>query len=257
MTSAIPRVDVLGVGVSAVNMETALQEIQRWIEDREEHYVCVTGVHGVMESQTDPELRAIHNRSGLTIPDGMPMVWAGHYAGFREMSQVAGPDLMPELCALAAREGWRCYFYGGAEGVPELLASKLGELFPGLQVAGTYSPPFRPLTSAEEAEVIEVIRATRPDILWIGLSTPKQERLMDVFAGRTGVPATFGVGAAFDINAGLSKRGPRWMQNIGMEWLYRMLKEPRRLARRYLVNNPRFAWAVLRRRPRPFVGPAS
>ena len=246
----IPRVDVLGVGISAIDMTAAVDEITAWVEEHEQHYVCVTGVHGVMESQRDPTLREVHNRSGLTTPDGMPMVWAGHRAGASAMSRVYGPDLMLAICERAAERGWTSFFYGGREGVPERLAANLTQRFPGLQVIGWYSPPFRPLTDEEDEAVVARIKTLAPDLLWVGLSTPKQERWMAAHVGRVTVPALLGVGAAFDIHAGTLPQAPRWMQQRGLEWFYRLVREPRRLGRRYLSNNPRFVWAILRRPPR-------
>ena len=246
----IQRVDVLGVGVSAINMEIAVQEISRWVEAREPHYVCVTGVHGVMESQKDDALLEIHNRSGLTTPDGMPMVWAGRRAGATHMARVYGPDLMLEICRRSVEAKWTHYFYGGKEGVPDLLASRLREQFPGLKVVGAYSPPFRELSSEESASIVEKISEAQPDFVWVGLSTPKQERWMAAHIGSLNAPAVLGVGAAFDIHAGLLPQAPFWMQKRGLEWLYRLIKEPRRLWKRYLGNNPRFVLAIMRRRPR-------
>lgn len=255
MTAARPagatvRVDVLGVRVSAIDMAMAVDEITGWVERGERRYVCVTGVHGVMESQRDPELARIHNESGMTTPDGMPMVWAGRAAGAAWMERVYGPDLMLAVCARAAERGWRSYFYGGAEGVPERLAERLGARFPGLVVAGAWSPPFRPLTPEEDDEVVARINAARPDLVWVGLSTPKQERWMAAHVGRIEAAALLGVGAAFDIHAGTLRQAPLWMQRSGLEWLFRLAVEPRRLWRRYLVNNPRFVAGVVRRRPR-------
>jgi N-acetylglucosaminyldiphosphoundecaprenol N-acetyl-beta-D-mannosaminyltransferase len=232
-------------------MDQALEEITRWIEARRPHYVCFTGVHGVMESQSDEALRLIHNRSGLTTPDGMPMVWAGHWAGFRHVSRVYGPDVMHLLSARAAQRGWRCFFYGGKEGVADRLTARLSSTFPGLRIAGTYSPPFRPLTDAEDAALVARIETAAPDIVWVGLSTPKQERWMAAHIDRLGVPVLLGVGAAFDIRAGLVPQAPPWIQRSGLEWLFRLCTDPRRLARRYLTNNPRFALRILRNRPRP------
>ena len=240
----------MGVGISAINMTSAVAELSRWVDENEPHYVCVTGVHGVMESQADPDLLRIHNRSGLTTPDGMPMVWAGKRAGAIDMSRVYGPDLMLEILGRSAAAGWTHFFYGGKEGVPELLAARLGELFPGLKVVGTYSPPFRDLTEAEVTEITSSINRAGPDFVWVGLSTPKQERWMDANRARLNAPALLGVGAAFDIHAGLLPQAPAWMQKRGLEWLYRLLKEPRRLWKRYLGNNPRFVFRVLRRPPR-------
>lgn len=246
----IRRVDILGVRVSAIDMAMALAEIERWISVREQNYVCVTGVHGVMESQSDPELRDIHNRSGLTTPDGMPMVWAGRRAGATWMARVYGPDLMLAVCERAATQGWTSYFYGGKEGVAERLAGRLQARFPGLRVVGTESPPFRVLSQEEDTAVVDRINAAAPDLLWIGLSTPKQERWMAAHVGRIATPAILGVGAAFDIHAGTLRQAPVWVQRRGLEWLYRLYREPRRLWRRYVSIIPRFVLAILRRPPR-------
>lgn len=245
----IRRVDVLGVGVSAINMTMAVEAVHRWVETGERHYVCVTGVHGVMESQADPLLKEIHNRSGLTTPDGMPMVWAGKAAGAGWMDRVYGPDLMLEVLAKAEERGWSSFFYGGASGVPELLAERLKQRFPGLKVAGTYSPPFRPLTDEEVSEVAGMINGSGATLVWVGLSTPKQELWMHQFRPHLESPVLFGVGAAFDFHAGRISQAPTWMQQKGLEWLYRLYKEPRRLWKRYLTNNPRFVASIVRRRP--------
>lgn len=242
-----PRVDVLGVRISAVDMPTAVAEIESWVDRRERNYVCVTGVHGVMESQRDADLKMIHNRSGLTVPDGMPMVWAGHRAGAPWMSRVYGPDLMLAVLQRAIERGWSSYFYGGAEGTPELLVERLSSRFDGLKVAGTYSPPFRALTPEEDADIVRAINASGADLVWVGLSTPKQERWMAEHVDRLGVSVLIGVGAAFDFHAGLVSQAPAWMQRRGLEWLYRLGREPKRLWRRYLRNNPAFVVAILRR----------
>jgi N-acetylglucosaminyldiphosphoundecaprenol N-acetyl-beta-D-mannosaminyltransferase len=250
MNPGIRRVDVLGVGISAVDIAMARDEITRWIEARERHYVCVTGVHGVMESQRDPELLAIHNASGLTAPDGMPMVWAGRRVGANCMSRVYGPDLMLSVLERAAARGWKSFLYGGKEGVPELLAARLMGRFPTLKIAGMHSPPFRPLTPAEDQAIVSRINASGADLVWVGLSTPKQERWMAAHVGRLEAPALLGIGAAFDIHAGLVPQAPPWMQERGLEWFYRLTKEPRRLWKRYLRNNPAFVARLLRNPPR-------
>lgn len=240
-----PRVNVLGVGVSAINMEQALAIVERWIVRGERHYICVTGVHGVMESQRDPGLRSIHNRAGLVTPDGMPLVWLGRLWGHASVTRVYGPDLLLAVCQHSQERGYRHFLYGGAERVPQALARNLQARFPGLQIAGTYSPPFRPLTDDEEAQVVEMINEARPDIVWVGLSTPKQEYWMAGHVGKLRASVLIGVGAAFDFHAGLKKQAPLWMQRNGLEWLFRLLAEPGRLWRRYLVNNPLFIVLVL------------
>jgi N-acetylglucosaminyldiphosphoundecaprenol N-acetyl-beta-D-mannosaminyltransferase len=239
-------VDVLGVRVSAVNMAQALDRIETWIRSRDRHYVCVTGVHGVMESTRDAALRRIHNEAGMVTPDGMPLVWLARHAGHPHVERVYGPDLMLECCRESRARGFRHYFYGGGEGVADRLAARLEARFPGLRVVGTCTPPFRNLTTNEDAETVARINAAGPDIIWVGLSTPKQERWMHAHVGRLHAPVLIGVGAAFDFHAGLKRQAPRWMQRSGLEWSFRLLSEPRRLWRRYLRNNPAFVWAVLR-----------
>lgn len=240
------RSEVLGLNVSAINMKMALERVQQWIENREPNYICVTGVHGVMESQRDSELMAIHNRAGMVTPDGMPLVWLSRLKGHNHVRRVYGPDFMLAVCELSQEKGYRHFLYGGAEGVADKLARALQERFPRIQIAGTYCPPFRPLTEAEDEAVIRQIDESRADIVWVGLSTPKQERWMDQHIGRIAAPVLAGVGAAFDFNAGLKKQAPKWMQAAGMEWFFRMVTEPRRLAKRYLRNNPLFLYELLR-----------
>lgn len=234
------RVNVLGVGISAINLVTARAAIADALAERRKGYVCVTGVHGVIEAQSDPGFREILNRAFLCTPDGMPMVWAGRLARFREIDRVYGPDLMLELCAWSARAGYSHFFYGGAEGVAELLSQRLRSKFPGLRVAGTFTPPYRPLEAKEEAALIEQVAATRPDLFWVGLSTPKQERFMAQYLPRLHTTIMLGVGAAFDFHIGRVRQAPRWIQRSGFEWLFRLGHEPRRLWRRYLRNNPLF-----------------
>jgi N-acetylglucosaminyldiphosphoundecaprenol N-acetyl-beta-D-mannosaminyltransferase len=253
----IPRVDVLGVGISAIDETRACEEISRWIDERDQHYVCVTGLHGVMESQSDPDLRRIHNESGLTTPDGMPMVWAAHRAGAADVRRVYGPDLMLTVCDRAALRQWRCYLYGGTEEIVDRLAQRLCERFPGLNVVGRLSPPFRALTAEEDAAVVEAINRTGPDIVWVGLSTPKQERWMAAHIGKVEAPVLVGVGAAFDIHAGALRQAPAWMQRSGLEWFFRLAMEPRRLWRRYLLNIPRFLVAISRRPPHMVATPSN
>lgn len=249
MSVAPTHIDVLGIAVSAVDLPGAADTIESWIAAEQANYVCVSGVHGVSESQSDPELADIHNRAGMVVPDGMPLVWCGHRVGAPDMARVYGPDLMLEMCTRAVKSGHTFFFYGGAEGTPELLRDRLVERFPGLIVVGVHSPPFRPLTDEEDAAVVAEINASGADIVWVGLSTPKQERWMA--AHHESLDAVLiGVGAAFDFHAGNLSQAPAWMQARGLEWLYRLGKEPRRLWRRYLTNNPLFVARILRRPPR-------
>jgi len=234
------RVNILGVGVSAVSPPSALARIDGFIKGKKQTYVCVTSVHGVIESQTDPELRAIHNKAGLVVPDGMPLVWTGRLKGYSDIGRVAGPDLLPAVCEYSVDKGYRHFFYGGGEGVAQRLREVLCRRFPGLEVVGECSPPFRSLTESEEREISDLINAAEPDIVWVGLSTPKQERWMAAFRPRLKASTLIGVGAAFDFNAEIKRMAPRWMRSNGLEWFFRLITEPRRLWWRYLVVTPRF-----------------
>jgi N-acetylglucosaminyldiphosphoundecaprenol N-acetyl-beta-D-mannosaminyltransferase len=238
----LPRANVLGVGLSVINLDSAVDAVTQALERKQKGYVCVTGVHGVSEAQTNPAFRAILNHSFLTTPDGMPMVWMGRLQGFREMGRVYGPDLMLRVCDWTRTRGYKHFLYGGAPGVVEELKQRLERQFPGLQIAGHYTPPFRPLTTDEEAQLARQVAALKPDLFWVGLSTPKQEQFMAKYWQTLDATLFFGVGAAFDFHAGRMRQAPRWMQRCGLEWLFRLLCEPRRLWKRYFKNNPLFLW---------------
>jgi len=239
-----PRVNILGVGVSAINMNLALDLINTWITNKEYSYVCVMGVHGVMESQRDKSLRLIHNQAKMVTPDGMPLVWLSRLYGNNQVDRVYGPDLLLETCRLSVSHGWSHFFYGGSNGVADLLANRLTHKIPGLKVAATYAPPFRRLSSAEDDAVVDQINQSGADIVWVGLGAPKQEFWMAEHLGKINAPVMIGVGAAFDFHAGLKPQAPRWMQRAGLEWLFRLATEPRRLWKRYLINNPLFLLLV-------------
>ncbi|HTD47401.1 MAG TPA: WecB/TagA/CpsF family glycosyltransferase [bacterium] len=238
--TASRRANILGVGVSPIDMDTALDTVDRWIARRRQHYVCVTTVHGVMECQRDQDLRRIHNTAGLVTPDGMPLVWLSRLMGFPHVQRVYGPDLMLALCSHSATRGYRHFFFGGDRDVPDRLTANLQRRFPGLLVAGAYAPPFRPLTADEDDRIVRTINDAAPDIVWVGLGTPKQEYWMARHVGRLRAPVLIGVGAAFDFHAGVKKQAPVWMRGSGLEWMFRLLSEPRRLWSRYLVKGPIF-----------------
>jgi N-acetylglucosaminyldiphosphoundecaprenol N-acetyl-beta-D-mannosaminyltransferase len=237
------RVNILGVLVSAIGMQRALQIIDAWVTNRERHYVTVTPAHAVMDAYKDPELRRVFNHSGLTTPDGMAIVWILKLRGYRNVSRVYGPDLMLEVCRAGLAQGYRHFLYGGGIGVAAALAEKLRARLPGLRIVGTHTPPFRELTEEEDRQVIELTNACNPDIVWVGLSTPKQERWMTAHRGGLEAPVLIGVGAAFDFLSGHKPQAPRWMQRGGLEWLFRLATEPRRLWPRYR-EYPLFALLV-------------
>ncbi len=235
------RINVLGVGVSVLNLRSAADIVLEAIRERREGYICVTGVHGVVEAQNEEAFRRTLNQSLLCTPDGMPLVWIGrHYYRKKEMGRVYGPDLMWAIFEATEGTGATHFFYGGKEGVADLLKAKLQKRFPKSRIVGTYCPPFRPLNDEEERDFIGQVSLQRPDIIWVGLSTPKQERFMAEYLGKVDTKIMLGVGAAFDIHAGLVKKAPDWIQGIGMEWLYRLSQEPKRLWPRYRRIIPRF-----------------
>lgn len=241
--SHAPNYNVLGVPVHCVQMSEVIAEMESWIDGREQtHYVAITGMHGVSESRKDPHFREILKSASLVVPDGMPLVWLARWHGHPISRRVCGSDLMEAFCKQTGSR-YRHFFYGGATGVADELAENLRERY-NISVAGTYTPPFRPLTDEEEKEVIARVQAATPDILWIGLSTPKQERWMYDHRDKVLVPVMLGVGAAFDFNSGKLERAPAWMGNTGLEWLFRLLVEPKRLWKRYLVTIPSAIWSV-------------
>ena len=235
---------ILHTRVDAVNMPAALARIRGWIAARDPHYVCCAPAHAIMEAYDHPELRPVFAGSGMTTPDGMAVVWLLRWKGHAGVERVYGPDLLLAACADGVERGVRHYFYGGAPGVAEALVERLSARYPGLLVAGVDSPPFRPLSAAEDAAAVERIRAAAPDMLWVGIGSPRQEQWMAAHVDGLGVPVLVGVGAAFDFLSGRKPQAPRWMQRSGLEWLFRLISEPRRLWRRYL-QYPRFAGLVL------------
>lgn len=237
------RINVLGVGVSLVNMDRALDEIDRAVRAGDGTYVCVCSVHGVMECQRSDELRRIFNSAGMVTPDGMPLVWLARERDPR-VTRVYGPDLMLAEFRRSTTSGHRHFLYGGGPGVSERLAAGMRARFPGLKVAGTLEPPFAPLDQLASAETAAAINATKTDVVWVGISSPKQERWMAKMRPLLEAPVLIGVGAAFDFHSGTIRQAPRWMQRSGLEWLFRLLTEPRRLWRRYLINNPWFVWSL-------------
>lgn len=244
--------DVLGVKISPIDMDQAVSTIENWIESKTQNYVCIAGVHGVMASQSDGALREIYAKAGLATPDGMPLVWMARRLGFENTQRVYGPDLMRVLTARSESRGYRHFYYGGGDGLAEKLAMVLKAQHPNLNVVGTYCPPFRPLTEDEDAKIIEHINQADPDIVWVGLGCPKQEYWMASHTGRLKAPVLIGVGAAFDFLSGTKPQAPLWMQRNGLEWLFRLSSEPRRLGRRYFTIIPGFlvkATAQLLRQP--------
>ncbi len=243
--SPIRTQSVLGVPVSAINLQSAVTTIADWIDGDQREYICVTDAHCVVQAYRHPQIAQVYRNAGMVTPDGMPLVWMCKWAGHRQTARVYGPDLVRAVMSDPNLRYKRHFFYGGAEGVANRLADLLGKEYPGLVVAGTHCPPFRPYTDAEAADIITSINATSPDIIWVGLGAPKQELWMAKYRGALNAPVIAGVGAAFDFISGAKPQAPRWMQASGLEWLFRMASEPCRLAPRYLKTIPQFAFLAI------------
>jgi len=239
------RFNVLGVAMSALDLRLATQGVLQCCQSHRRGYVCVTGVHGVSEAHRDDGFRRVLNGAVLNTTDGMPLVWLGRQAVGSWVDRVYGPDLMLDVFG-ATRDGAFSHFlYGGMPGVADELKHRLEARFPGVRIVGTYCPPFRPLTKEEHADLVQRVEATRPDLFWVGLSTPKQEWFMADNLPHLSCTVMLGVGAAFDFHSGRVRQAPRWIQRSGFEWLYRISREPRRLWKRYCVNIPLFLGRIV------------
>jgi N-acetylglucosaminyldiphosphoundecaprenol N-acetyl-beta-D-mannosaminyltransferase len=247
------RVKILGVEVDAQTLDDAVDRIGGWVARGVPTYVCVTGVHGVMASQDDPELRRIHNEAGMVTTDGMPLVWLCRSSlrdggGAQRVERVYGPDLMRRAFERSEAAGWRHFLFGSTPATLDRLRMRLRDQFPRARVVGAHSPPHRPIEPGGGRDRVagDAIARANPDIVWVGLGTPKQERWMAAHVGRVGAPVLVGVGAAFDFLAGTKPQASPWIRRAGLEWAFRLAHEPRRLAGRYLRNNPRFAVLLAR-----------
>lgn len=240
----IPSCDILGVSIAAINMKTALTYIQENLQELRGKYICIANVHTTVKSYEDEFYRNIQNQSVLTLPDGKPLSLVCKKRGFLQADRVTGPDLMGEIFKCSEEYGYTHYFYGSTPETVRILREKLESKY-HLSIAGMYSPPFRILTKEEDLDVIGEINQAQADFIWVGLGAPKQEQWMYDHREQVG-GLMIGVGAGFDYFAGNIKRAPLWMQRCCLEWLYRLLQEPRRLFKRYLFTNTKFLWLVLR-----------
>jgi N-acetylglucosaminyldiphosphoundecaprenol N-acetyl-beta-D-mannosaminyltransferase len=229
-----------------MQMQDVIRRMEGWIQLRDGcRYIAVTDMHSASEVLRDHQFRDVLNSADLVVPDGMAIVWLGRFHGHALRRRVYGPELMTTFCEQAARYGCRHFFYGGKPGIAKKLADIFATRFPGTRVVGTYSPPFRALTRGEDEEVMRRINESHADIVWVGLGAPKQEQWMHNHRERLKVQVLVGVGAAFNIHTGELRQAPQWMREHGLEWLFRLFQEPRRLWRRYLVQSSQFAFNVL------------
>lgn len=243
-TDIRPVADVLGISIDAVNMGAALDRVQALLNQRAKSYICVAGVHGVMEAQRDPALRQVYDGAAMTIPDGMPLVWVGWHQGHTTMQRVTGPDIMLEIFRRPQFAHLTHYFYGGQPGVAEQLSARFSRLFPRVHIVGTGTPPFRDLAPLELSELAAELRSSRPDILWVGTGCPRQELFMAACLPLLDTHMMIGVGAAFDFHTGRIRDCAPWIKSAGLQWLHRLLQDPRRLWKRYARNNPAFVYRI-------------
>jgi N-acetylglucosaminyldiphosphoundecaprenol N-acetyl-beta-D-mannosaminyltransferase len=241
-----PSYEVLGVRVDAVQIPDVVSRMEEWIKRRDAcRYIAVTDMHSLMQAQHAESFKKILLDADLVVPDGFPLVWLGRRKGLALRRRVYGPELMERFCEESTTQGYRHFFYGGAQGVAEDLSIRLSARFPGLQIAGAYCPPFCPLTQQEDEEVVSMINSVRADVVWVGLGAPKQERWMFEHRGRLQAPVLVGVGAAFDFHTGRIAQAPLWMREHGLEWFFRLSHEPGRLWRRYLIYGTQFVVLVI------------
>lgn len=244
-----PAFHVLGVRVDAVQIADVVDHMKEWIRERRGcHSIAASGMNGLVEAQHDPEFKQILNATDLVVPDGMPLVWLGRRGGHVLPRRVYGPDLLLSFCEKTAGCGYRHFFYGAERepDVPERLAEKLKQRFQGMIVAATYSRPLASAGIEQEDEILSRVSQAGPDVVWVGLGEVRQVRWMHEHRDKLNVPVVVGVGAAFDMISGRRKQAPRWMREHGLEWLFRLCQEPRRLWRRYLIYGTQFvAWIIL------------
>lgn len=239
--SQIPTCNIMGVNIAAINMEWLLKYLDKNLKDLSGDYICVSNVHTTVTSYEEPDYCAVQNGGIMAIPDGGPLSTVGRKRGHKNMARTTGPSLMGEIFNISAEKGYRHFFYGSKQETLDLLEEKLNETYPGIQIAGMYSPPFRPLTAEEDVDVIKMINESKSDFVWIGLGAPKQEIWMAAHQGKI-EGLMLGVGAGFDYYAGNIERAPEWMQKSNMEWFYRLIQDPRRLFHRYWHTNTKFIW---------------
>jgi len=244
ISSRHPKANVLGLAIDAINIEQALVRIEENLRLQRKGYVCLAGVHGVMESRRNPTLARIFADAALVAPDGMPTVWVGHHQGHPYMERVAGPDLMLEVISRQEFRGYSHFLCGGKQGVAEELRDQLIARYPEVRIAGTYTPPFGPISPAQEEELLSAINCVHPDIVWVGISTPKQEQFMDRYLPLLDTTLMFAVGAAFDFHTGRIADCSDWIKRSGLQWLHRLLQDPKHLWRRYLRNIPPFLFYI-------------
>lgn len=247
MSEITKRVELFGINVDNVSNEEAIRKIELLIKKNNPSLVVTPNVHHINILQKDNEFREIYSQASMVLPDSKPLFWTSKILKMPLKERVAGSDLLPSFCKLAAKKRYRLFFLGSGPGIARKAADILTEINPGLIIAGTYSPPFGfEDDEGENRKIVEMINKSNPDVLFVGLGAPKQEKWIWRYKDEINVPISIAVGAAFDFIAGNVKRAPRWMQKFGFEWFFRLYQEPRRLWKRYLIGNFIFLWLFLK-----------
>ena len=247
MKKELEYCEILGTNINVTTMGKTISYIEENLDALKGNYICVSNVHTTIMSYENSEYRKIQNGGAMALPDGKPLSIVSKKRGYTKAERVSGPDLMPEIFQLSQEKGWTHYFYGGSETTIRILGEKLKVQYPNMKIVGLYSPPYRILTEEEDYNIIEEINQLKPDFIWIGLGAPKQEQWMYEHKNKVqGI--MIGVGAAFDFLAGTTKRAPKWMQKMSIEWLYRLMADPKRLWKRYVITNSKFLWLLFNKK---------
>jgi len=242
----IDSIKILGVNVSAVNLDIACRMIDQFIRRKSKSYICIAPVSTIISCQEDDDYKEVINEADMVTPDGMPLVWIARMRGYKDVRRTYGPDLMLAVLNDGQKKNYRHFLYGATPETLDKLMTALKEKFPAINIAGHYAPPFRSFNEGEDQIIVDMINQSNSDILWVGLGSPKQDFWMQRHRDKINVPVIMGVGAAFDFLSGQKKQAPRWMQRSGLEWLFRLVQEPGRLWKRYLLGNSKFMWLLLK-----------
>ncbi|MDI6704120.1 MAG: WecB/TagA/CpsF family glycosyltransferase [bacterium] len=240
------KVNIMGIDIDSIGFEEAIERIEGFISQRSIHYIVTPNVDHLIKLQKDEEFREIYKNASMVLPDGVPLLWAGRFLGTPLKEKVSGSDLFPALCKVSSEKGYRLFFLGSTDHVLKKVCKILKSRYPNLKITGAYAPSFKIMENKKEnEEIIRMIKSKRPDILFVGLGAPKQERWIYRNLKRINVPVSIGIGISFDYMAGEIRRAPKWMQRIGLEWFYRLLQEPKRLWKRYLIDDMKFFYYIL------------
>ncbi|MCP4133784.1 MAG: WecB/TagA/CpsF family glycosyltransferase [bacterium] len=243
------KVNICGIEIDNLDLEGALERFDQMVKNKKPSIVVTPNLDHIVNYQKDEDFQRIYNSASLVLADGVPLLWAGKFLGTPIREKLSGSDVFHDICRVGAEKGYRFFFMGGREGAAAQTAEIMQQRHPDIKIVGFYCPPMGFENNEEEsAKIAKMIKKAKPDIMFLGLGSPKQEKWADRFSAELGIPITVGIGITFEYTCGMVQRAPVWMQKVGLEWFYRLIKEPKRLWKRYLINDPRFFWLVLKQR---------